>query len=423
MEGAHLERETADRSESDGLVEAIPSILICVDGTGRVTRWNAAAEKAFAIDRTRAVGRALSQCPVRWDWPAVADATRACREQSGVALLDSLSFERSDGTKGILGLKLTPLNDAGGILIIGADITERKSLEAQLLQAHKLESIGQLAAGIAHEINTPMQYIGDNVQFIFDASNDLLGMISHIRTFREQVRDPGKQQGAIDALAAALDEIDLDFLFDEIPAAVEQALDGVSRVSKIVRAMKMFSHPIDEAKKAADLTEALESTITVARNEWKYVAEVETEFGADLSTVPCFLGELNQVFLNLLVNAAHAIEANAEKRAGGKGTITISTTRTDSWAEIRIADTGGGIPEAIRHRVFDPFFTTKGVGKGTGQGLAIARSVIVERHKGEVSFETREGEGTTFLIRLPLDDPSEESRSDPLGGQDEYSIR
>jgi signal transduction histidine kinase len=200
----------------------------------------------------------------------------------------------------------------------------------------------------------------------------------------------------------ALEEADLDYLSLEVPKAIEQSLDGISRVTEIVRAMKEFSHPGGEDKVATDINRAIQSTITVARNEWKYVSEVVTDFDPQLPTVICFPGEFNQVILNLITNAAHAILDKLGPSPDEKGRIIISTRRDGDWVEIRVSDTGSGIPENIQERVFDPFFTTKETGIGTGQGLAIAHAVIVDKHGGSIDFETEPGEGTTFVIRLPI---------------------
>ncbi len=204
-------------------------------------------------------------------------------------------------------------------------------------------------------------------------------------------------------LRGAIDPSDLSYYLQEVPGAVERALEGIDRVSQIVRAMREFSHPGSKNKAPADLNRAIASTITVARNEYKHVADVSTNFDANLPPVICLAGEVNQVVLNLLVNAAHAIADATGNGKTRKGTITVSTRRDGGFAEIRVADTGSGIPEEIRSRVFDPFFTTKEPGKGTGQGLSLAHSVIVEQHGGTIHFETQMGTGTTFIIRLPLE--------------------
>ncbi len=201
---------------------------------------------------------------------------------------------------------------------------------------------------------------------------------------------------------AAAEQANIDFLMKEIPGAIQQSLEGVDRVARIVRAMKDFSHPGTGEKTPIDLNRAIDTTLTVARNEWKYVAKIATDFDDKLPLVPCLPGELNQVILNLVVNAAHAIADVVGNGAKGLGVITASTHRCGDWVEIRIRDTGTGIPEKVRGKVFDPFFTTKPVGKGTGQGLAISHTVIVDQHQGQLTFETEMGVGTVFIIRLPL---------------------
>jgi len=295
-----------------------------------------------------------------------------------------------------------------------SDITERKRLEAdsrrmelELRVAQKLEAVGQLAAGIAHEINTPVQFVGDSVRFLEDAFEDLGQLLTDYREVCVAATSNGGE--ALRArLERAEEEADLAYLKERIPAAFERTLEGVERVASIVRAMKEFAHPQSE-QAPADLNRALTTTLTVARNEYKYIAELETEL-ATLPPVVCNVSDLNQVFLNLIVNAAHAIE---DARPGGSamGTIRIRTRCEGEDVLISIADSGCGIPEEIRSRVFDPFFTTKAVGRGSGQGLAIARA-IVDRHGGTIECETELGSGTTFTIRLPIQGtPSTQERA------------
>jgi signal transduction histidine kinase len=205
----------------------------------------------------------------------------------------------------------------------------------------------------------------------------------------------------LDEVTAVIKSADLEYVSAEMPKAIKQSLEGVERIAKIVQSMKDFAHPDSGEKKAADLNRAIESTINVARGEWKYVAEMETDFDTTLPLVPCLLGELNQMTLNMIINSAHAIGDKMKLKGQGLGLIKISTRYEGDWAVMRISDSGSGIPLAIRDRVFDPFFTTKEVGKGTGQGLAISHAVV-EKHGGTITFETADGEGTTFIIRLPL---------------------
>jgi two-component system NtrC family sensor kinase len=297
-------------------------------------------------------------------------------------------------------------------LAIAQDVTERNRLEIDLRQAQKLEAVGRLAAGIAHEINTPIQFVGDNMQFLHDAFSDLSKVMEKYRHLSDAAANGVAGMMLADEVAEAEMAVDINYLVEEIPKAIAQSLDGVARVATLVRAMKEFAHPDRKERAAADINAALLSTLTVARNELKYVADVETEFG-HLPLAVCNIGELNQVFLNLLVNAAHAI-GDAVNGTGQKGVIRVRTAVEDDAVLISIADTGGGIPEDIRDRIFDPFFTTKESGRGTGQGLAIARSVVVDKHGGTLTFASEVGKGTTFFIRLPLEEelkPVEEKPS------------
>lgn len=274
------------------------------------------------------------------------------------------------------------------------DISARYALEEQLLRARKLESVGQLAAGIAHEINTPIQFIGDNARFLRDAFTQLIPVLTDYLKLMKS-----------DACAGAksiVEESDLEYLREEIPKAVEQTLSGVERVARIVKAMKEFSHPGSDAMQLIDINKLISSTTIVCTNEWKYVADLEFLPGENLPLVRCFPGELSQVILNLIVNAAHAIGEATESGGKGKGRIEIRTSVVDGFIQIAISDTGRGIPDSVAPHIFDPFFTTKEVGKGTGQGLAMAHAIVTKRHGGTVHFDTVLGSGTTFYIRLLL---------------------
>jgi signal transduction histidine kinase len=278
-------------------------------------------------------------------------------------------------------------------------IAERARMEAELRLAQKLEAVGQLAAGVAHEINTPIQYVGDSIDFLRESFATLIGVLGRYRT---TVRALGGEVAG--PLVAEEEQADLPFVEAEAPQAFERTSHGIKQVAKIVQAMKQFAHPgRAQRMEPADLNQAIETTLTVARSEYKLVADVETELG-QLPPVVCDIGDLNQVFLNLVVNAAHAIQ-DAVGDSGGRGQIRIRTRGEGDLALVTISDTGCGIPEGIRERIFDPFFTTKESGRGTGQGLAIARSIIVERHRGTLSFVSTVGTGTTFFVRLPVAGP------------------
>jgi signal transduction histidine kinase len=253
---------------------------------------------------------------------------------------------------------------------------------------------------VAHEINTPVQFVSDSIHFVRDAMNELSGLIGRYRTLNASVAQGTHDQQALAAIIQAEDDADLDYVMENVPKALNRSLDGLHRVATIVRSMKEFAHPDQKEMSLVDLNEAIQSTLVIAGNECKYVADVETDLG-DLPLVNCHGGGLNQVFLNIIVNAAHAI-GDVVRGTDERGRIEVRTRHEGDSVVIRISDTGGGIPDAIRDQVFDQFFTTKEVGKGTGQGLAIARAVIIEKHGGELTFETAPGVGTTFILRLPV---------------------
>ncbi len=283
-----------------------------------------------------------------------------------------------------------------------ATLQELKQTQAMMLHAEKLSSIGQLASGIAHEINTPIQYVGDNTQFLEDAFSGINALLERCEKLLAMAKEGRVDDQLVKEIVELQQQTDIEYLVKEIPKAIEQSRDGVHRVTAIVKAMKNFSHPGTEEKTTIDLRESIETTITVARNAWKYVANIQREFDPHLPSVRCYPGELNQVLLNLIVNAAHTIGDVLGSHPTERGTITVGTRRDGGWVEMFIRDTGTGIPEEIRAKIFDPFFTTKEIGKGTGQGLAIARSVILDKHEGTIECQSEVGKGTTFVIRLPI---------------------
>jgi len=392
--------------EAEELLDSLPTILIGLAQDLRITRWNLMAGKVFAHPAEEACGKPLDTVKIPWDGDRVRLGLERCRADGMSVRLDDLSFVRANGKEGVLGLAINPrLRDGDvflGFTIMGADITERKMLEKQLAQAQKLRSIGQLASGIAHEINTPTQYVGDNIRFLKDAFEDLIVVLQGDEELLAAARGGVVSAELIRRLQDGRERADLEYLVSEVPVAIQHTLEGVERISKIVRAMKDFAHPGREEKAPADLNQIIDSTVTVARNEWKYVADMQTDFDRSLPPVLCHPAEIGQVILNLVINAAHAIEDVVKQGRAAKGGITIATRRRDGWAEIRISDTGSGIPENIRHRIFDPFFTTKEIGRGTGQGLAICYPVIVGKHGGRITFDSEVGRGTTFTIGLPL---------------------
>jgi PAS domain S-box-containing protein len=280
------------------------------------------------------------------------------------------------------------------------DVTERKEAEIRLASAERLESVGKLAAGVAHEINTPIQFVNDSVYFIRDAVHELLQLTGRLSAIAARDAD---NAGTVAALSG-----DLPYFAQQLPKALERSLDGLKRVAEIVHSMRELAHPDRPEMSEVDLNNVIRNALVMARAEYKYVAEIETDL-APLPPVRCHAGELNQVMLNLLVNAAHAI-ADLVGGSGNRGVISVSTRLDGNAVVISVGDTGGGIPENIRHRIYEPFFTTKDVGRGTGQGLAISHNIIVKRHGGSIDCDSEIGKGTVFHVRLPRDCRRELSR-------------
>jgi signal transduction histidine kinase len=298
--------------------------------------------------------------------------------------------ERAAGAKIVRGLML--------------DITEVRRLGRELIASQKLESVGRLAAGVAHEINTPVQFVTDNVQFVGTSLADMLTVLKAYRTLKTSVQSGGDASAAAALTDKAEAAADLDYVVENAPRAIKSSLEGLGRIATIVRSMKEFAHPDQVEKVPADLNQAIRSTLIIARNEYKYVAELDAHYG-DLPPVMCHVGEINQVILNLVVNACQAM-ADVVKVTGHPGKLTVSTRADGDFVEIAVTDTGSGIPVAAREKIFDPFFTTKEIGVGTGQGLAIAHNIIVAKHGGTIRFETECGKGTTFFVRLPVNPPA-----------------
>lgn len=403
QEVASLQSEILLRQKSQILAN-VDAFFIGITDSMKVSEWTNKAEYLFGISWKAAIGKPLRELPIRWNWDEVVAALNETSCAMKAVSIEKIGLATHAQREKFIKLTISPLvDDSGnGFVIMGEDITERLVLEQELGQAQKLQSIGHLAAGIAHEINTPTQFVSDNLRFFSDSFRDITTIIGQ---YQVVVRSAKSGLCAPDLIAACEKEsqrVDLDFLLEEIPKAIAQSTEGMARVASIVRAMKEFAHPGTDEKICVDLNKAIESTVTVARNEWKYVADLTTDLAPSLPPVPCFLGQFNQVILNMIVNASHAI-ADVTKGTSAKGIISITTRAVNGWAEIRISDSGSGIPEEIRTKIFDPFFTTKEVGKGTGQGLAIAHSVIVDKHQGSISVESKVGRGTTFIVRLPLE--------------------
>jgi len=380
------------------LFRAVPGAIIVIGSDGLVEAVNGETLRLLGCEEGDLIGSAQQKIfGDAWSPSQNVNSDRVLRVERDV-------YTR--GGQRVPVLLSATMMDTGqhhSIVCVAVDLTERKKLEAELLHAHKLESIGRLAAGVAHEINTPIQFISDSVRFARDAIGDLAPVYLLYREIRESpAADLMQRLAELDAIEA---KADVAFLFEQLPGALGRAMDGLQQVANIVRATKDFAYPTTRERRPANINKALQSTLTIGKREYADIADIELSLG-DLPLVPCHIGELNQVFLNLVINAAHAIH---DRRHGGRGCIAVSTQVVGSHVVIAIGDDGDGIPDSIRASIFNPFFTTKEQGRGSGQGLAIARSVVVERHGGILDFDTGPERGTTFFVRIPLSYPRQSS--------------
>ncbi|MGO9954724.1 MAG: sensor histidine kinase [Solirubrobacteraceae bacterium] len=401
--------------EKERLIEQIAGVVVVfdafADGTTTfafVSRQSEAILGVTPSELLQDAGRFISRVHED-DRPGVVATLREQRDTDAVPPSVEFRFIRPDRREIWLHVEAARVSSEDRFHRVQAvlfDVTaakhaelKRERLELDLRLSQKLEAVGQLAAGIAHEINTPIQFIGDSVAFLEQAASDLIALTAMYRELLacEEIDRSERQRVAL----SAEEDCDLEYLIERVPAACSRALDGIESVSSIVRAMRQFGHPSTQ-RTSTDINEALRTTLIVSRNEYKYVADVGLDLG-ELPTVMANASDLNQVFLNLIVNAAHAIQSR-EQDSGRRGMITICTREAGAGVVISIGDTGCGIDPEVTERVFDPFFTTKPVGRGTGQGLAISHKIIVERHHGTIGFEPNPSGGTTFTITLPLGD-------------------
>lgn len=390
-------RESADFLTQ--VLAALESAVIVTDISGAITRINRAGIRLLGLENEDAATGtdflSLLRGIERDDAIALDDVLGTHMEVS----LSRAAESRRQVLCAASSLE-NDLHETTSYVYLATDISDRKQLEMNLRHAQKLESVGQLAAGVAHEINTPVQFVGDSLTFLDEALQDLVVLRTANAKALETAAACGCAADEIATIRSTEEEIDLEFLEEEIPQSISRAVDGVGRVAKIVRAMKEFAHPGTETMVPADLNHAIATTLTVASSEYRYLAKLETDYG-DLPPIMCIVGDINQVVLNIVVNAAHAIEERLQTDST-PGLIEVSTEVDGETSVIRIRDNGPGIPDSVRERVFDPFFTTKAVGKGTGQGLSLAHSVVVDRHGGELLIDTGADRGTTFTIRLPI---------------------
>jgi PAS domain S-box-containing protein len=373
------------------MIDLMPVFIYAKDAQSRFTACNDLVARRMGATPEQLIGKTdFEFFPREMAQKFYDDEQALIRSNKPLINHEELAFDKTRGMDRVILTSKVPLRDANGVPVgivgTGYDITERKATEQRLASIDRHESIGRLAAGVAHEINTPIQYLNDSVSFVREGVQELLEYIDALRASMPNPPAPDEN---------------VEELRQDMPPALARMAEGLTRIAEIVRSMKDFSHADQEAISEVDLNQAIRNTLVVARSEYKHIAEVETDFG-ELPKVTCHGGQINQVLLNIIVNAAHAV-GDVFRMTQQRGKITVRTRAEEGGVCIEIQDTGPGIPESIRGRIFDSFFTTKEVGRGTGQGLAIARNVVVKGHKGTLDFRTEIGQGTTFIIRLPLD--------------------
>jgi two-component system NtrC family sensor kinase len=280
---------------------------------------------------------------------------------------------------------------------VGVDVTRLTDLERQLATTSRLESVGRLASGVAHEINTPVQVISSNTQFItHTVEENMVGLQAIYQQCGEEPVDGAK-------VRTLLDGLDMEFLRTEIPKALADTRDGLQHVAGTVRAMRDFAHG-NQGSGPCRLNEAVRSVVEISRHEWTAVADLRLSLDPTLGTVICHEGEVKESLLAMIVNAAHAVADKQEEVQGTpRGVIEVATRALPGGAQIVIHDTGIGMDDTVRRKIFEPFFTTKAVGKGTGQGLNFAYGAIVTHHGGSIDVTSVPGEGSTFTVTLPTE--------------------
>jgi PAS domain S-box-containing protein len=372
------------------MIDLIPAFIYAKDAQSRFTACNKLVANRMGVEPDQLIGKTdFDLFPREMAEKFYNDEQALLKSGQPLIDIEEFAHDKLSGTDRVILTSKVPLRDAAGnltgIVGTGYDITDRKAAESRLASSDRLESIGRLAAGVAHEINTPIQYLKDTTSFIRDGVQELL---EYIDTLRAQMPQPPEPDENVEELR------------NDMPPGLTRMLEGLDRIAEIVRSMKDFANADQNEMAQVDLNRKIASTLVVARSEYKPWADVHTDF-ATLPPIHCNSSQINQVILNLVVNAAHAI-ADVVKDTGGRGRIDVKTRLDGDDVVISVTDTGGGIPEHVRPRIFEPFFTTKEVGRGTGQGLSIAHNVVVKSHGGRLHFETTSGQGTTFHVHLPV---------------------
>jgi two-component system, NtrC family, sensor kinase len=392
--------------ETQWFMSTMSSFMVKIDSKLKITRWNHAAERIFGKSENEVIGLGITGIDFGFDWTNILAMVPSWREGELLHTIKDYPYRRCDGTLGCFEARINVIKDDdgghGGYLVIGDDTTEERHVEMGLRLTQKLNGIGVLASGIAHEINTPTQYISDNLNFLQLASEEIAKFIRSQSELLAALQDEAPDDRRFSVLTNIAEEINLPYLAEQVPQAIKQSFEGISEVSSLLRVLKEFSRTDTEKATNVNVAGCIKDTLLVSRNMWSQSADVITEFQDDLPLISCDPGSLNHALLSIIINAAQAIEDHSGT-SNGRGTIRIEAWGDAGHVLISISDTGTGIDESVKDRIYEPFFTTRDSGQHSGLGLMMAYSVIVNKHGGSLEFEPREDGGTVFLIRLPVD--------------------
>ncbi|WP_300163369.1 PAS domain-containing protein [Solidesulfovibrio sp.] len=408
-----VEREMAMVARDiEMLLGSIRSILVSLDGEDRIRRFNASAEAVFGLAAADVTGRDFFDVGIDWEEDCVREAMAESRRTLRPVRVDEVRCFIPGGDERLLGLTVNPVpvpQGPPGVLLLGQDLSEIKARELKALHERRMQAMGQLASGIAHEINTPIQYVSYNAGFLDEAFGEMLTLAAAYGKLADAAAAVAGEGDARAALAASLGrvreleaETDLPYLRQEVPTAIANTRKGIRQVTEIVGAMRQMSHPGTGEALFFDINAQIRDIVTITRNAWKHVAEVEFDLAPDLPLVYGQPHEVSQVLLNVVLNAAQALEEQAQREPWRRGRIAIASSLVAGSVTVTVADNGPGVDPAHAGRIFDPFFTTKPAGKGTGQGLAISHAIMA-RHGGTIECGSRPGEGARFFIRFPTE--------------------
>ncbi len=395
------------------ILDSVPDVVITCSQDLLIKTVNSSCQELLGYRQEELVGSRLIELI-----SGLSERERAFAQD--IFVLNDIALRKSDGATIEVELRgrRTCFYDQPMLVIIIHDISERKAAERmkdkvyrQLHESRRLEAIGALASGIAHELNTPIQFIGDNVTFIGLSLDKIYRSYKNYDALKTECERQNILHSHVELINSYNEGIDLGFLSKEIYAAMQETMDGIKQVRDIVLLMKEFAHPGTGAPEATDINLVINGALTICRSRTKNIVSVDTDLAPSAPLIMCRKGQIQQVLMNLIINAVEAMEEKDMKT----GRVQITTKMGEAVLRIEICDTGPGIPYELRDKIFDPFFTTKRVGKGTGQGLALSKDIVVKQHGGRLFLDNRLGFSTSFVIELPVE-PVQISASEERAG-------